>query len=266
MSPGINRNRSACVSSLRFSALFCVCAIAACPAWTQEPCAPPDSMKARFSGKADPTALNDLGAWFGEHDNYTCAAEAFATSLQMDPKQKDMPHVAFMFGASLYYAGDAKEAIPALQASEQSGYNEIKLHLLLARAQDDAHARPEAETEWRSALDIDPEYSYALDNLSDDLLADHDGKGAIELLDKPRLVPQRTVHQAMNLGTAYTLEGKREDAERILRDALNTYPDAVELASQLADVLTQSGKKAEAEAVLRIVKERKGGTAEAKDH
>ena len=73
-------------------------------------------MKARFSGKPDPAALNDLGVWFGEHNNYTCAAEAFATSLQMDPKQKDMPHVAFMFGASLYYAGDIKEAIAALQA------------------------------------------------------------------------------------------------------------------------------------------------------
>ncbi|WP_348260587.1 tetratricopeptide repeat protein [Telmatobacter sp. DSM 110680] len=266
MRTGINGSRHARVSSLRFSVLIFAWGVAAFAGGAQEPCAPPDSMKARFAGKPDPTALNDLGAWFGEHDNYTCAAEAFATSLQMDPKQKDMPHVAFMFGASLYYAGDAKEAIPALQAAEQSGYNEIKLHLLLARAQDDAHARPEAETEWRSALDIDPEYSYALDALSDDLIADHDSKGTIELLDKPRLVPQRTVHQAMNLGTAYVLEGKREDAERILRDALNTYPDAVELASQLADVLTQSGRKAEAEAVLRIIKERKTGTAEAKDH
>lgn len=223
-------------------------------------------MKARFSGKPDPAALNDLGAWFGEHNNYSCAAEAFATSLQMDPKQKDMPHVAFMFGASLYYAGDTKEAIAALQAAEQSGYSEIKLHLLLARAQDDTHATPEAEAEWRAALEIDPEYSYALDCLSDDLLADHNSRGEIELLDKPRLVPQRTVHQAMSLGTAYVLEGKREDAERILRDALNTYPDALELATQLAEVLTQSGKNAEAEAVLRIMKERQAGTTKAKDH
>ena len=48
-------------------------------------------------------------------------------------------------------------------------------------------------------------------------------------------------------------KGSSQDAERILRDALNTYPDAVPLATQLAEVLTQSGKKAEAAAVLRIV-------------
>jgi len=264
MSEGINLNRNAFMALLRCSVLICMCA-AACVASTQETCAPPESMKARFTGKPDPAALNDLGVWFGEHENYSCAAEAFATSLQMDPKQKDMPHIAFMFGASLFYAGNGKDAIPALQAAEQYGYNEMKLHLILAKAEDNAQARHDAEEEWRAALDIDPDYSYALDNLSDDLLADHDNRGVIELLDKPRVLPQRTVHQALNLGTAYELDGKREDAERVLRDALNTYPEAVEVASRLVDVLTKSGKKAEAEAVLRIMKERQAGTAEAKD-
>jgi tetratricopeptide (TPR) repeat protein len=259
-------NRKAYVVSLRFTALILMCAVTGYSAWSQAACTPPESMKARFTGKPDPTALNDLGSWFGEHENYSCAAEAFATSLQMDPKQKDMPHIAFMFGASLFYAGDGKEAIPALQAAEQYGYNEMKLHLILAKAQDNAQARQDAEAEWRAALDIDPDYSYALDSLSDDLLADHDNRGVIELLDKPRVVPQRTVHQALNLGTAYELDGKRDDAERVLHDALNTYPDAVELASRLADVLTKGGKEAEAEAVLQIAKERQAGAAQAKDH
>jgi Flp pilus assembly protein TadD len=246
--------------------LFWVLLAAGASAQTQTSCAPPESMKARFTGKPDPAALNDLGAWFGEHNNFTCAAEAFATSLQMDPKQKEMPHVAFMFGASLYYAGDVKEAISALRVSEQTGYNELKLHLLLARALDDVHSSSEAEAEWRAALDIDPEYSYALDSLSDDLLADNNNRGVIELLDTPRAIPQRTVHQAMNLGKAYALDGKLPDAERVLRDALNTYPDSVELANQLAEVLTQAGKTAEAEAVLRIESQRHAGKAESDAH
>jgi tetratricopeptide (TPR) repeat protein len=250
----------------RLSCVLLLLVFPSIAASAQNPCAPPESMKARFSGKPDPAALNDLGAWFGEHDNYNCAAEAFATSLQMDPKQKDMPHIAFMLGASLYYAGDAKEAIPALQAAEQFGYSDLKLHLVLARALDDTHATPDAEAEWRAALDIDPEYSYALDNLSDDLLAENNNRAVIELLDTPRRVQVRTVHQAMNLGKAHVLDGKLPDAERTLRDALNTYPDSAELAGQLAQVLTQEGKKAEAEAVLRIMKERQAGSAEAKDH
>jgi tetratricopeptide (TPR) repeat protein len=246
--------------------LFWVLLAAGASAQTQPSCAPPESMKARFTGQPDPAALNDLGAWFGEHNNFTCAAEAFATSLQMDPKQKEMPHVAFMFGASLYYAGDVKEAISALRVSEQTGYNELKLHLLLARALDDVHSSSEAEAEWRAALDIDPEYTYALDSLSDDLLADNNNRGVIELLDTPRVIPQRTVHQAMNLGKAYALDGKLPDAERVLRDALNTYPDSFELANQLAAVLTQAGKTAEAEAVLRIESQRHAGKAESDAH
>ena len=97
--------------------------IAACvSASAQTPCTPPDSIKAKFRGTPNPDALNDLGVWFGEQKNYNCAADAFATSLQLDPKQKDMPHIAFMFGGSLYLAGDAKEAIAALSEAEKFGY------------------------------------------------------------------------------------------------------------------------------------------------
>lgn len=232
----------------------------------QSECTPPESMKSRFAGTPDVSALNDLGVWFGEQENYSCAAKVFATSLQMDPSQKDMSHVAFMFGASLYHVGDTKEAIAALREAEGFGYRGIKLHQLLARALDDTHATPDAEAEWRAALEIDPEYTDALDSLSDDLLADHNNAGVIELLDKPRLVPLWTVHQAMNLGRAYVLEGKLQDGERILRDAVNTYPDAVPLATQLAEVLTQTGKKAEAEAVLRISNARHAGGSESAIH
>ena len=165
-------------------------------------------MKAKFAGTPDVSTLNDLGVWFGEQKNYSCASKVFATSLQMDPKQNDMPHIAFMFGASLYHMGDTREAIPVLREAEQFGYRGLMLHVILAQALDDTQAKPDAEAEWRAALDIDIEYSDALDSFSDDLLADHNSRGVVELLDVPRLVPQRTVRQAMNLGKAYALEGK----------------------------------------------------------
>ena len=232
----------------------------------QSDCAPPESMRAKFAGTPDVSALNDLGVWFGEQKNYSCAAKVFATSLQMDPKQNDMPHIAFMFGASLYHMGDTQEAIPVLREAEQFGYRGLMLHVILAKALEDTHAKPDAEAEWRAALDIDIEYADALDCLSGDLLVDHNNRGVIELLDEPRLVPQRTVRQAMNLGKAYAQEGKLQDAERILRDALNTYPDDLPLASQLADILSQSGKKAEAEEVLRIANVRHASGSEPQAH
>jgi tetratricopeptide (TPR) repeat protein len=235
---------------LRLAALLAFPAAVGCAAWSQASCAPPESMKARFAGKPDISALNDLGVWFGEQKNYSCAANAFATSLQMDPKQKDMPHVAFMFGVSLYLADDTQEAIAALQEAEKFGYRDIKLHIILAEALDSTHSTAEAEIEWRAALEIDPENSDALDKLSSDLVADNNDRGVIELLETPRLAPQRTVQQCINLDTAYRREGKLAEAARVLRDGVNTYPDSLPLAEKLADVLTQMGKKEEAAQVL----------------
>src|SRR5438105_2646226 len=94
---------------MRFACALAIVAMGSCVGWSQDSCTPPDSMKARFTGKPNAAALNELGAWFGGQKNYSCAADAFAASLQQDPKQPDFAHVAFMFGASLYYAGDNKE-------------------------------------------------------------------------------------------------------------------------------------------------------------
>jgi Flp pilus assembly protein TadD len=222
-------------------------------------------MKARLEGKPDVSALNDLGVYFGEQKDYTCAANAFASSLQMDPQQKSFAHVAFMFGASLYLSGDTKDAIAALQEAEKFGYNDIKLHLILAQALDTTHATADAETEWRAALEIDPEYPDALDNLSSDLIADGNCAAVIELLDAPRIAPLRNEQQDMNLALAYARTGKLNDSARVLRDSVNTYPDSARLSEQLANVLTELGSKEEAAAVLQIANDRQAKGSEA-DH
>jgi Flp pilus assembly protein TadD len=218
----------------------------------QAPCAPPESMKPRFQGKPTVEALNDLGVWFGDQKQFDCAANVFATSLQMDPNQSDAPHVAFEFGASLELSGDNKEAIPALQQAEQLGYRDIKLYVVLAEALDEAHMSKDAEAEWREALEFDPEFSRALDALSSDLLADKNFAGAIALLEVPRLHGQRTPQQSLNLAAAYAATGKPNDAARVLRDGLNTSPDSIALAHELAKKLLELHREAEASALLEL--------------
>ncbi|HMG86190.1 MAG TPA: tetratricopeptide repeat protein [Terracidiphilus sp.] len=231
------------------------------PASAQTPCTPPESMKSKFTGPPNPDALNDLGVWFGEQKNYTCAADAFATSLQLDPKQKDMPRIAFMFGGSLYFAGDTREAIAALREAEKFGYRDIKLHLLLAEALDSTKASADAEAEWRAALDIVPENAETLDSLSNNLIAGTDYQGVITLLDTARLRPLWSIQQCSNLGLAYARKGNLAEASRVLRDGANTYPDSLPLAEKLADVLTQIGKKDEAAQVLANAHQRQAGSA-----
>jgi len=209
-------------------------------------------MKDRLQSAPTADDYTDLGFWFASHEQYACAADAYATSLQTDPAQKNAPRIIFMFGSSLYLSGDLQEAIPALQEAERRGYKDNRLHLMLAAALDSTHDIPGAEAEWRAALAYDPEISAALDALSTDLVNDADHVSVIDLLDKPRVQPQRTPTQCVNLALAYELTGKSDKALDILRNGLNTTPDSAPIAIQLADFLIASSHNEEAVTVLEL--------------
>jgi len=218
----------------------------------QAPCTPPQSMQAQLQGKPSAASYTDLGVWFAGRQQYECAANAFASSLQAEPDQKDVAHVAFMFGSSLYLSGDTKEAIAALQQAEQLGFRDIKIHLLLAEAFDDLRTPKDAEDEWRAALALDPELSTALDSLSNDLILDNDFNAAIALLENPRLLGQRTPQQCLNLGNALARTARLDQAAEVLRDGLNTSPGSLDLANRLAGILVQLNRQDEAATVLEL--------------
>ncbi len=217
-----------------------------------ETCTPPAEVRSKLQNKPTPAALNELGVWYAGQQQYSCAVEAFAISLQMDSTQPDLPHIVFMFGASLYLSGDVKEGIDSLREAERLGYRDIKLHLVLAAALDSTHETADAEKEWREVLALDPETTNALDSLSSDLTSDGDFAATIALLESPRLLPQRTPAQSLNLASAYAKTGKLEEAVHVLLDALNTTPDSIDIAGNLAQFLAQFNRRNEAVAVLKL--------------
>jgi len=219
------------------------------------PCVPPDAMKPRLLANPDAATLNELGIWFAGKEQYACSANAFAASLQKEPTQQDMPNVVFMFGASLYLSGEIKEAVAALQEAERLSVRNIRLNLILAAAFDSLHSTSDAETNWRAALAIDPFSSAAYDGLSSDLVLDGNFAEIITLLEKPSILSQRTPVQSLNLGLAYARTSRLEEAARVLRDGLNTSPDSLPVANELADVLTQLGRGQEAVTVLDLALE-----------
>jgi Flp pilus assembly protein TadD len=220
--------------------------------WADASCTPPPELRARLTGTPDASAYNDLGIWFAGKEQYACSAEALATSLQMEPQQKDVARIAFMFGVSLYFSGQAKDAIAALQQVEQMGYRDTRLHLVLASAFDSTQANANAEAEWRQALEQDWESSPALDGLSSDLNADGNFAATIALLEDPKVLSQRTSTQSLNLGAAYAKTGKLAEAAAALQDGLNTTPDSQELANALAGVLAQLDRTGEAATALKL--------------
>jgi tetratricopeptide (TPR) repeat protein len=217
-------------------------------------CEPALSMKAQFQGDPKTADYNALGVWFANRKQYACAAETFATSLQMDAAQPDLVHVIFMFGVSLYFSGNITDAIASLREAERLGYHAISLHVFLATSLDESHSIKEAEEEWRATLALDPASTMALDALSGDLFEENDFNGIIALLEKPRLLGQRTEQQSLHLGLAYARTARLEDAAATLRDGLNTFPGSLALAKTLATVLVQLHHQNEAGAVLYLAR------------
>ena len=226
--------------------------LALAPLLRAQSCAPPDSIKATLDKNPSAQALTDLGVWFADQKQYACAAKAFANSLGQQPDQPDAGHVYFMFGSSLFLSGDAKRAVVVLQEAERHGFLEAKLHLMLAAASDQLSWTGKAEVEWRAELALDSESSEALDGLSNDLLLDKDYAGTIALLENPAIRAQRTPTQSLNLARAYTQTAKLDEAAKVLRDGLNTSPDSLSLANELADLLMELGRPQEAAAVLDL--------------
>jgi tetratricopeptide (TPR) repeat protein len=210
------------------------------------PCIPPDSMKEKLKNNPGAEDYNSLGIWYGGQEQYSCAAEAFATSFQMDPNQKHAGDIAFMYGESLYLTGDVKGAITEFKLAEQHDFPSITLHLMLAAAYDHLQVTSSAESEWNAALALDMESSDALDGLSNDLISDNNYPATITLLENPIVSGQRTAVQSLNLALAYTKTAKPEEAAKVLRDGLNNSPGSIPLANALADVLVKLGRSKEA--------------------
>jgi tetratricopeptide (TPR) repeat protein len=216
-------------------------------------CVPPNEMKAKLAGTPEVETINDLGVWFAKHKQFECAVQAFATSLQTDGQQRDLPHVVFEFGAALLSSGDAGASVIAFRQAENLGYRNVNLHRLLAGVLDAQHATAEAIDEWRLALAYDPDAAAELDSLSSDLVAAGRYQDAVDLLEQPRVRPYRSVAQFLNLGAALVQLGKAGEAAGALEDGINTYPSSAEIGRELATVLAGLGRKDEADLVLRLV-------------
>ena len=157
---------------------------------------------------------------------------------------------------------------PKAAAAELASYRQLleqhgsggaglqKPHLLMAEKFDRLRQTAKADAEWRAALAIDPDSSAALDGLSKDLILENDYPEVVALLEDPRLAGERTSVQIVNLGLAYAGTGKLEESARVLRDGLNTAPDSLPIANELAEVLHKLGRSEEALAVLDLALER----------
>jgi Flp pilus assembly protein TadD len=75
-------------------------------------CAGPQALEFQAHLHPDAATYTELGKWFGNQRQYSCAIEAFRAGLQLAP---DSAELSYLLGLTLYTTGDSQAAIAPLQ-------------------------------------------------------------------------------------------------------------------------------------------------------
>ena len=192
----------------------------------------------------DAAAYTDLGAWFGEHNQYDCANDAFRSALKLDPSSAK---VNYFLGVSLYNAGQVEASLAPLQQSAQLDPQAARPRLLLAAALHQLGRKADAEAEWNAVLQIDPTSTDALDGLSNFMIEGGDFMAAIQLLRNAN----RNEDLNVDLALAYGHAGMLDEAAATLKEALTADPSSLRLTDALVTVYIRQFRFQDAVALLR---------------
>ncbi len=205
--------------------------------------APPEL---ELSAGAPPDAALDtrLGTWFGEHNQYDCANEAFRAALKLDPSSAK---VNYFLGVSLYSSGQPEAALAPLQQSSQLDPQATLPRLLLASALRDLNRRSDAEAQWREVLKLDPANTEALGGLGNSLIDGGDYMVAIEMLRNAK----RDEELNLDLARAYGRAGMLDEAGATVKEALAGNPSSLRLTNALATVYVHQLRFQDAAALLQ---------------
>ena len=202
-------------------------------------CNGPAALVARL--KAHPTTDDAvaLGSWYAGHKQFDCAIETFRAALKNDPRSAQ---VHYLDGLALLGLRRTAEAQAEVEESARLEPQVIKPHLLLASLYEEQGKEQPAEDQWQLALRIDPKSEAALEGLSAALLGHEQYPQTIMLLrDAPR-----TERLTINLSRAFGQLGYLNDAERVLKEAMQAHPDSLDLTKAMTVVLVRMHRNADA--------------------
>lgn len=192
-------------------------------------CIGPQALEAKLRAHPDADAYTELGNWFGDHKQYSCALDAFQKALKLEPGSSKLYYLA---GLTFYASGHPEDAIKPLGQSIYLMPEVLKPHLLLASALEQLHRPQDAQSEWAAALRIDHLSTEALDGMSKSLMAQGDYVSAIEVL---RSAP-RNETLTLDLALAYGKARMLDKAVDVLTQGLKRNPSSMALTSALVTV------------------------------
>jgi Flp pilus assembly protein TadD len=203
-------------------------------------CTGPPALEAKLRTHPTGALWAELGNWFGEHQQFSCAASAFHSGLRLAPKSDQLN---YLFGLSLYQSGKLQDAVEPLRRSIQLNASVARPHLLLASVYVRLNQTADAEAEWRAALAIDPTSNMALEGLCAALTAQQKFDQVITLLRSAPLDEDLT----LELAAAYTRVGLPVQAVDAVNQGLQHYPGSVKLSTAEVTLLTKIARTLDAE-------------------
>lgn len=226
------------------TALLLLIAVPGIATTSQPRCPAPTALVTKVH--ANPTADNYslLGSWFGDHQLFSCAAQAYRSATRFAPKS---PQYSYFYGLNLYWGGRSAEAIAPLQKSIDLAPDDIKAHIILASAYDRLGRKSEAKDQWQTALRIDPHSAAALDGMSKSLLQEQRDAAVIDLLRTADLNEDLTV----DLAQAYVNLKMLDDAGKVLSEGLAKAPSSTALQLMQTRVAIQQFHYQEAEKLAK---------------
>jgi tetratricopeptide (TPR) repeat protein len=192
-------------------------------------CTGPADLQAKIKSHPSADAWAELGNWYGEHNQFACAAQALKSAVRLDPKSAQLN---YLLGLAYYESQDFGNALQPLQRSIAADSTVLRPHLVLASVFMHLSQPQDASQEFNAALEIDSTNDMALHGLSQSLIEMGDFPGEISLLRSAKLDDQL----AVNLAVAYTNTGDLDAAEKTLTAALAASPDSVALSNAMVTV------------------------------
>jgi len=202
-------------------------------------CKGPAELEQKIASHPTAAAYDELGAYFGQGDQYACAMGAFRASLRLNPKSWQ---TRSYLGLALLANGDPRHAVAELRNSLQLNPDQPSTHMTLGATFSQLNQLDEAIDEFNAVLKTDPKSITALDWLSKALISQKRYAAAIAVLRKG---PTDEVLQ-MNLVIAYSKSGDNAEALRILSQMVKDRPSSAVPHAGRATIYIQQNRLEEA--------------------
>jgi tetratricopeptide (TPR) repeat protein len=187
-----------------------------------------------------------VGRIFFENGRPREAAEYLAPALHLRPDSEEIKH---QLAAARLQLQDPAGALAVLQSGDH-GAQDAEHHYLLASAYLLMHRLPEAETESRQAMALDPREPRYLLLAARVLQRRNEQAAALELLEQAIRLEPAGSDPYYSKGVSYYFLRRYADARQSLAQALQLSPHSAQALFLYAATLVNEGKNAEAEDYL----------------